>query len=148
MERALRTSGAPAVPVRAVVLEAAAAAVVVEDVGLGARGTEGFFSGTVLEDGVVGLVAVVRVREAAVVEAVSRLVVVVVLGLVGSAVEVFRVLGFFSSPGLPSTFEARGFLAAAVVAVRVDAVVRVVVVVLVAVPAAVEFLVAAAAVPV
>lgn len=137
-------------PVRAVVLEAAVV-VAVEDVGLGARGTKGFFSGTVPEadEGVVGLVAVVRVREAAVVEAVSRLVVVVVvLGLVESAVEVFRVLGFFSSPGLPSTFEARGFLAAAVVAVRVDASVRVVVVVLVAVPAAVEFLVAAAAVPV
>lgn len=82
LERAFRMSGAGAVPGRAVVLE-----VVVEEVARAARGS---FSGTVpaVEDGVAGLAAVVRVRDAAVVEAELRLVVVVVvvfLGLVESA---------------------------------------------------------------
>lgn len=72
-------SGAGAVPGRAVVLE-----VVVEEVARAARGS---FSGTVpvVEDGVAGLAAVVRVRDAAMVEAELRVVVVVVLGLVESA---------------------------------------------------------------
>ena len=58
---------------------------VAEEAARGTRGTGGFFSGTepVVEEGVAGLAAVVRVREAAVVETVLR--VVVVLGLVESA---------------------------------------------------------------
>lgn len=73
-------SGAGAVPGRVVVFELV---VVVEETARGARGTGGFFSGTVpaVEDGVAGLGAVVRVREAAVVEAVLRVVVVVVVAL-------------------------------------------------------------------
>lgn len=84
LERTLRTSGA--VAGRAVLREAVVA--VVEEAARGARGTGGFFSGPVpaAEDGVAGLAAVVRVREAVVVvvEAVLR-VVVVVLGLLESA---------------------------------------------------------------
>lgn len=85
LERALRTSGAGAVLGRAVVLEVVVVVAVVEEVVLVVRGTAGFFSGTVplVEDGVAGLAAVVRVRDAAVVEAELR--VVVVLGLVESA---------------------------------------------------------------
>lgn len=85
LERALRISGAGAVAGRAVVLEAVVA--VVEEAARGARGTGGFFSGAapVLPDGVAGLDAVVRAREAAVAEAVLRVVAVVVLDLVESA---------------------------------------------------------------
>lgn len=80
LERALRMSGAGAVLGRAAVFEVV---VVVEEAARGARGTGGFFSGTVpvVEDGVAGLAAVVRAREAAVVEAVLRVVVVVVVAL-------------------------------------------------------------------
>lgn len=85
LERALRMSGPGAVLGRAVVLEAAVVVeAVVEEAARETRGTGGFFSGTepVVEEGVAGLAAVVRVREAAVVEAELR--VVVVLGLVES----------------------------------------------------------------
>lgn len=91
LERALRMSGAGAVPGRAVVLEVVA---VVEEATRGARGTSGFLSAAVpaVEDGVAGLGAVVRVREAAAVEAVLRTaaaaaVAVEVLGLVELAVK-------------------------------------------------------------
>lgn len=88
LERALRMSGAGAVLGRAVVLEAVVVAVV-EEAARATRGTGGFFSGTepAVEDGVAGLAAVVRVRDAAVVEAELRVVVVevVVLDLVESA---------------------------------------------------------------
>lgn len=89
LERTLRTSGAGAVPGRAAVLDVVVVVVVlaaVEEAGRGARGTEGFFSGTVAveDDGVVSLGAVVRVREAAAVETELR-VVVVALGLLESA---------------------------------------------------------------
>lgn len=86
LERTLRMSGAGAVPGRAVALEVVVV-VVEEEVVRAARGTAGFFSGTVpvVEEGVAGLAAVVRVRDAAVVEAELRLVVVVVLGFVESA---------------------------------------------------------------
>lgn len=101
LERALRMSGAGAVPGRDVVLVVVVVEVaVVEEAARGARGTGGFFSGTVpeVEDGVAGLVAVVRGREAVVVEPVLR--VVVVLDLVESAGreregELFRVLMCF-----------------------------------------------------
>lgn len=150
LERTLRTSGAGAVPGRAAVLEEVVVVVAaVEVAARGARGTAGFFSDTVpeVEDGVAGLAAVVRVREAVVVAAAPVLRVVVVLGLVESAAEVFRVLGFFSSPGLPFVLAARprGFLAAVVVVVvvRVDNVVRTEVLLLLAAVVAVPFLVAA-----
>ena len=87
LERTLRASAAGAVPGRVAVLEAAVA--VVEKAARGARGTVGFFSGTVPEDGAAGLAAVSRVREALVVVVVvvvaPALRVVVVLGLVESA---------------------------------------------------------------
>lgn len=137
-------SGAGAVLGRDVVLEAVVVVVdVVEEAALAVRGTAGFFSGAVpeVEDAAAGLAAVVRVRDAAVV--VTELRVVVVLGLVASAAEDLRVLGFFSSPGLLSVLEARGFLAAVVVLVRVDAVERADAAVLLAAVAAVPFLVAA-----
>lgn len=78
-------SEAGAVLGRAVILEVVVA-VMVEEVARGARGTMGFFSGTVpvVEEVVAGLAAVVRVREAAVEEAVLRVVLVVVLGFVES----------------------------------------------------------------
>lgn len=84
LERAFRMSGAAAVPGRAAVLEVVV--VVVKEVARVARDTGGFFSGAVpvVEDGVAGLAAVVRVRDAAAVGA-KLLVVVVVLGLVASA---------------------------------------------------------------
>lgn len=84
LERTLRMSGAGAVAGRAV---AFGAVVVVEEAARGTRGTGGFFSGTVpaVEDGVAGLAAVVRAREAAVVGAVLRVVVVVVGGALGLA---------------------------------------------------------------
>lgn len=88
LERTLRTSGAGAVPGRAAVLDVVVVVLAaVEEAGRGARGTEGFFSGTVAveDDGVVSLGAVVRVREAAAVVAELRVVVVVVLGLLESA---------------------------------------------------------------
>lgn len=103
LERALRTSGPGAVLGRAVVLEVVVVVAAVEEAALAARGTAGFFSGTapLVEDGVAGLDAVVRVRAAAVVEAELRVVVVVVvvvLGLVESAGgELFRVLQGFTS---------------------------------------------------
>lgn len=83
LERTLRTSGA--VAGRAVLREAVVA--VVEEAARGARGTGGFFSGPVpvAEDGVAGLAAVVRVREAVVVVVEAVLRVVVVLGLLESA---------------------------------------------------------------
>lgn len=86
LERALRMSGAAPELGRAVVVLEAAAEAVVEEATRGTRGTGGFFSGTepVVEEGVAGLVGVVRVREAAVVETELR-VVVVVLDLVESA---------------------------------------------------------------
>lgn len=145
LERALRMSGAGAVLGRDVVLEVVVV-LVVEEAARVARGTGGFFSGTVpvVEEGVAGLAAAVRVRDAAVVKVELRaVVVVVVFGLVESAAEVLRVLGFFSSPGLPSVLEPRGFLAAVVVLVRVVAVVRTEVEVLLAAVVAVPFLVAA-----
>lgn len=149
LERALRMSGAGAVLGRAVVLEALVVVLLVaaEEVGRAARGTGGFFSGTlpVVEDGVAALAAAaVRVRDAAVVETELRVPAVVeVLGLVESAVEVLRVPGFFSSPGLLSVLEARGFLAAVVILVRGDAIVRTDDAVLLAAVVAVPFLVAA-----
>ena len=81
LERALRISGAGAVLGRAALGRAALVAVAVV-----ARGTVGLFSSTepVVEEGAAGLAAVVRVRGAAVVEVVLR-VVVVILGLVESA---------------------------------------------------------------
>lgn len=143
-ERTLRMSGAGAVPGRAVGLVAVLAVVdVVDAVGRGARGTRGFFSGAVavVEDSVAGLAAAVRVRDAAVVEVVLLEVAEVVLGLVESAVEVLTVVGFFSSPGLLSVLEARGFLAAALAVVRaVDAAVRTDEAVLLAAVLAVPFL--------
>lgn len=146
LERALRMSGAGAVLGRDVVLEAVVV-VVVEEVARVARGTGGFFSGTVpvVEEGVAGLAAVVRVRNAAVAEVELRAAAaaVVVFGLVESAAEVLRVLGFFSSPGLPSVLEARGFLAAVVVLVRVVAAVRIEVEVLPTAVVAIPFLVVA-----
>lgn len=91
LERALRMSGGPDAELgRAVVLEVAVVVeAVVEEAARGARGTGGFFSGTVpeVEDGVAGLApaaAAVRVREAAVVVLRAVLVVVEVLGLVES----------------------------------------------------------------
>lgn len=83
LERMLRTSGA--VPGRVVVLEVVVV-VVVEGVALVARGTGGFFSAVPeVEDVVAGFAAVVRVREAAVVETELRAVVVVVFGFAESA---------------------------------------------------------------
>lgn len=78
-------SGSGAVPGRAVGLGVALAVVVA--VGRWVRGPRGFFSAAVAvaEDSVAGLVAVVRVRDAAVVEVVLLEVVEVVLGLVESA---------------------------------------------------------------
>lgn len=81
-------SGSGAVPGRAVGLVMALA--VVDAVGRGVRGPmgpRGFFSAAVAvaEDSVADLVAVVRVRDAAVVEVVLLEVVEVVLGLVESA---------------------------------------------------------------
>lgn len=85
LERALRTSGAGAEAGRAVVFEVVV--VVLKEATRGARGTGGFFSGTVpaVEDGVAGLADVVRAREAAVVEAVLRVVLVVVVVTLGLA---------------------------------------------------------------
>ncbi|KAF3836179.1 hypothetical protein F7725_028737 [Dissostichus mawsoni] len=154
LERTLRMSGAGAVPGRAAVLDVEVV-VVVEEVVREVRGTKGFFSGAVPaveEEGGAGLAAVGRVRDAARVEVVLR-VVEVVLGLVASASEgsaavpadVFIVPGFFSSPGLLSVLEAKktdGFLAAVVGTVRVDAVVRTDEAVLLAAVVAVPFLVA------
>lgn len=62
LERALRMSGGGAVPGRAVTLEVVVV-VVVEEIAREARGTGGFFSGTVpvVEDCVASLAAVVRV---------------------------------------------------------------------------------------
>lgn len=89
LERALRMSGAGAVLGRDVVLEAVVVVVVEEGTRV-ARGTGGLFSGTVpvVEEGVAGLAAVVRVRDAAVVEVELRAAAAaaaVVFGLVESA---------------------------------------------------------------
>ena len=86
LERALRTPAAGAVLGLAVGFKVAVVEDVPEEVGFAVRGTEGFFSGTVpvVEDGVAGLVVVVRLRKAAVVEVVVR-VVVIIFGLVESA---------------------------------------------------------------
>lgn len=121
LERTFRMSGA--VVVRVVLVRAVVVVVVVE-AGRGVRGAAGFFSPAV-EETVLGLVAVGRGRAAAALEAAGVVRVVVGLGLAES-VEVFSALGFFSSPGLASVFEARGFLAAVVVVVRGAVVVRVV----------------------
>lgn len=86
-ERTLRMSGAGAVPGRAAGLVAVLVVVdVIDEVGRVVRGTRGFFSVvTVVEDGAAGLAAVVRVRDAVVVEDALLEAVVVVFSLVESA---------------------------------------------------------------
>lgn len=85
LERTLRMSGAGAVLGREVVPEALTLPQVVLEVGWGTRGPGGFFSGTVEEGAVAGLVVVGRTRGVALVVLAMELRVVLVRGRVESA---------------------------------------------------------------